>query len=117
MHEMLKPTEADVARLKDDTPVLMVLIDTEEEFDWSQPLARENIGTTTIAVSGLSVGTIIWVIRAGSLAASVLTWLPAWQFIDPLPVLQASLNSDEDESLSEIIDRCDDSPENATSTE
>jgi hypothetical protein len=46
---MLNPTRSDVAILTDETPLLMVLIDTEEEFDWSRPLARENVGTTTIA--------------------------------------------------------------------
>ena len=46
---MLNPTGSDVATLLDDTPLLMVLIDTEEEFDWSRPLGRENTGTTTIA--------------------------------------------------------------------
>ena len=28
--------------------VLMVLIDTEEEFDWSRPVARENTGVRSI---------------------------------------------------------------------
>lgn len=30
------------------TPVLLVVLDTEEEFDWSAPLARENRGVTAI---------------------------------------------------------------------
>jgi hypothetical protein len=46
---MLSPTGSDTATLADDTPLLMVLIDTEEEFDWSKPLARDNTGTATIA--------------------------------------------------------------------
>ena len=32
----------------DDTPRLMVLIDTEEEFDWARPLARENTGVISM---------------------------------------------------------------------
>jgi hypothetical protein len=33
---------------RDMMPRLMVVIDTEEEFDWSQPLARENTAVTAI---------------------------------------------------------------------
>lgn len=32
----------------DGTPLLLVVIDTEEEFDWSQPFSRNNIGATSI---------------------------------------------------------------------
>lgn len=33
-------------------PLLMVVVDTEEEFDWSLPHSRENIGVTAIAGQG-----------------------------------------------------------------
>ncbi len=33
----------------DTPPLLMVIIDTEEEFDWHQPLARENRGVSSMA--------------------------------------------------------------------
>lgn len=46
---MLRPDEWDVAAVRDGVPTLMVLIDTEEEFDWSRPLARENTGVTAMA--------------------------------------------------------------------
>lgn len=39
---MLNPNTWRLTKLADDVPTLMVLIDTEESFDWSQPLAREN---------------------------------------------------------------------------
>lgn len=29
-------------------PQLLVVVDTEEEFDWSRPLARENVGTRSV---------------------------------------------------------------------
>jgi hypothetical protein len=32
------------AMLRDATPRLLVMVDTEEEFDWSQPFDRSNIG-------------------------------------------------------------------------
>jgi hypothetical protein len=39
--------------------------------------------TTTL----LSVGYVIWCIRGGSLIATLLTTLPLWRWLDPLPVL------------------------------
>jgi hypothetical protein len=35
----------------------------------------------------MSVGYVIWCIRGGSLVATLLTTLPLWRWLDPLPVL------------------------------
>jgi hypothetical protein len=41
------------ARLPEDLPPrLLVVVDTEEEFDWSRPHARENTSVTAIAAQG-----------------------------------------------------------------
>jgi hypothetical protein len=41
------PRPADRARLAPGArPVLLVVVDTEEEFDWSQPFDRRNVGVT-----------------------------------------------------------------------
>jgi hypothetical protein len=37
------------AALPDATPRLLVMVDTEEEFDWSQPFDRRNIGVSHLA--------------------------------------------------------------------
>ena len=58
--------------------------------------------SVTIA-SGLSVGYVFWILRSGTLLASVITSLPAWRYIDPLPVLD-SLNDDEIENDSETLE-------------
>lgn len=42
------------------------------------------------AVGSLSVGYVIWLVRGGVLMSSMLSALPAWQMVDPLPVLAAS---------------------------
>ncbi len=39
---------ADLSRLG-DAPRLLIVIDTEEEFDWSRPLSRDNTAVTAIA--------------------------------------------------------------------
>jgi hypothetical protein len=67
------------------------------------------VGSAMAASSSLTVGYVIWTIRGGLLASSVLAHLPAWQFVDPLVVLESEKSSrvedDEDEeSLGSIID-------------
>jgi len=51
---MLCPDEWEIADVHDGVPTLMVLIDTEEEFDWSKPLARNNTGVTAVAAQHLA---------------------------------------------------------------
>lgn len=46
---MLHPEEWEIAAIKDDVPTLTVLVDTEEEFDWAAPFARENNRVTAMA--------------------------------------------------------------------
>ena len=47
---MLRQSHHRPARLAPGTPpVLLVIIDTEEEFDWGQPFDRASTGTTSIA--------------------------------------------------------------------
>ena len=65
------------------------------------------VGTTAMVASGFSVSYVIWLIRGGVLVSTVLSSLPAWQFIDPLPVLSGSERGGNgekgDESLQDII--------------
>jgi hypothetical protein len=39
---------------------------------------------------GLSIGYVVWLVRGGVLMSSMLSALPAWQMVDPMPVLAAS---------------------------
>jgi hypothetical protein len=45
------------------------------------------VGTTAVSVTGLTVGYVLWLIRGGTLLASLVSSLPAWCAFDPLPVL------------------------------
>ena len=47
------------------------------------------VATGVGLTGGLSIGYVIWLIRGGVLVSSMLSALPAWQMIDPLPVLAA----------------------------
>lgn len=51
---MLDQTQHTPARLPaGHPPVLVVVVDTEEEFDWSQPFSRDNTSTQSIAAQPL----------------------------------------------------------------
>ncbi len=47
------------------------------------------MASSTAAASGLSIGYVVWLVRGGVLMSSMLSALPAWQMIDPLPVVAA----------------------------
>jgi len=44
----------------------------------------------TVVSTGASIGYVLWLARGGALAASLLSALPAWTSLDPLPVLAQS---------------------------
>lgn len=47
------------------------------------------IATGIGLTGGLSIGYVVWLVRGGVLVSSMLSALPAWQMMDPLPVLAA----------------------------
>jgi hypothetical protein len=68
---------------------------------------RALLGSVIAASTGLSVGYVVWLIRGGMLLSTLLSSLPAWQILDPLPILarKAKVADDEDdESLESLVD-------------
>ena len=65
------------------------------------------VGSSVAVTTGLSVGYVAWLVRGGVLLSTALSSLPAWQFIDPLPVLARTRDDGEgdgrDDSLQSII--------------
>jgi hypothetical protein len=55
---------------------------------------------------GLSAGYVVWMLKGGSLLASLLSSLPAWQLADPLAILVGKKEDedDDDDSLKTIIE-------------
>jgi len=65
-------------------------------------IGKVYLGSAIVSSIGLSVGYVVWLLRGGMLLGSLLSSLPAWQILDPLPILarkKAKDHSDEDESL------------------
>ena len=50
------------------------------------------IGSSILATGGVSIGYVVWLVRGGVLMSSMMSALPAWQMVDPLPVLAAARN-------------------------
>ncbi len=63
--------------------------------------------------TSLSIGYVLWLLRGGILLSSLLTSLPAWRYIDPLPVLMHSESTRQtdttgDDSLEAMIQQGED---------
>jgi hypothetical protein len=73
------------------SPMTQSLADMHEQITGQGDVVRLVAGTAVVSL-GLSVGYVLWVLRAGYLLSSMLSSMPAWQFVDPLPILNMSLN-------------------------
>jgi hypothetical protein len=63
-------------------------------------------GSAIVSSVGLSVGYVVWLLRGGMLLGTLLSSLPAWQILDPLPILARKKDgdhADDDESLESIL--------------
>ena len=84
------------------------LDDVKKEMAGEIAFNKTVMGSAIAVSTGLSVGYVVWLIRGGMLLSSLLSSIPAWQILDPLPVLAGRRGEDElddDESLASIIDR------------
>ena len=69
--------------------------------------SRIILGSSISLTSGLSVGYFLYLLRGGAIMSSMLTSLPAWRFVDPLPILNSLGDSDDtdNESLQTIVSK------------
>ncbi len=78
----------------------------KEELGQEIMIGNTILGSAIAASVGLSAGYVVWMLKGGSLLASVLSSLPAWQLADPLAILVGKKDDedDDDESLETIIE-------------
>jgi hypothetical protein len=70
---MLRKTNHTSARLEPGTrPVLIVIVDTEEEFDWTKPFDRNSVGTSSIGAQPLMHESVYD--RLGIVPTYVIDW-------------------------------------------
>lgn len=79
--------------------------DIRNELQQASESRDTAMGGMFTVTAGLSAGYVVWLARSGILLSSVLSSLPAWRFIDPLPVLSGAQAEgvDDDESLEEMV--------------
>ena len=79
----------------------------EQELNKSNSAPYLFAGSFAGVSGALSVGYVMWTVRGGLLATSLLAHLPAWSFVDPLLVLNEMDDDDEedDDSLEEMLDK------------
>ena len=77
-----------------------------QEGEWETLVVE----TTTVAGTTLTVGYIVWLLRSGSVVFGLISSLPAWTMMDPLPILESGLANltdgeaiDDDDSLQGIL--------------
>jgi len=92
------------------TKFIQELNKVEGEFEFEGAVPEWATGTAVATTAGVSVGYIVWMMRSGYVMASVLSTMPVWQNIDPLPVLAAleAADDSDDDSLETMIDRASD---------
>jgi Cadherin-like/Cadherin domain len=74
-----------------------------------QRQSKEAIAASAMLSAGLSVGYVLWLARGGVLVASLMSALPAWAMVDPLPVLaQLKRGDDEPDDGTGDADNADD---------
>jgi hypothetical protein len=84
-------------------------LDAVQEEMGNEILIGKTVVGSAIATSvGLSAGYVVWMLKGGSLLASVLSSLPAWQLADPLAILVGTKgdedeDDDDDDTLETII--------------
>lgn len=80
--------------------------EVHEEAEVEKVIVRSVLAVTI----GLSIGYVVWLVRAGVLLSSILSSLPAWLLVDPLPVLGylgkgPKDDEDDDESLESVVSK------------
>lgn len=84
------------------------LDDVKKEMANDHQLNKVYLGSAIVSSVGLSVGYVVWLIRGGMLLSTLLSSIPAWQILDPLPILARKRDgdqSDDDESLETLLDQ------------
>ena len=95
------------------TVAAMAAPEVRQALDEARERAHEDVkiearvaGSVFVVSTGLSVGYVLWLLRGGALIASLLSSLPAWRLVDPLPVLGSMggrAGDEDDDSLEDLV--------------
>jgi hypothetical protein len=72
----------------------------------SQIKVEHKVVGSTVAITGaMSVGYVMWLLRGGLLLSSLLSSMPAWHVIDPMPVLARGNRRPDDDGGDDPLER------------
>ena len=86
--------------------LLKSLDQVKEEMTGDTHFVKTLVGSAIAVSSSLTAGYVIWLLRSGILFSSVLSSMPAWRILDPLPILARTGDEDDpddEESLETIL--------------
>ncbi|WP_310463386.1 cadherin domain-containing protein [Sphaerotilus sp.] len=80
-------TELDLWGARSGTSLAEQLDQLRQQVAEAQQAGMVSLASTALVSTGLSVGYVIWLVRGGVLMTSLMSVVPAWAGMDPLPVL------------------------------
>jgi hypothetical protein len=78
-----------------------------ESIKSGEAVEQQVVGFSVAAGTTVSAGYVIWLLRGGVLATSLMSSLRAWRFVDPLPVLtrfKGGDKEDDDENVDDSLE-------------
>ncbi len=77
-----------------------------DQFTGALEIEQTVVGSAFAVTTGLSVGYVVWLTRGGLLLASLVSSMPAWQLMDPTPILASLAGgmTEDGESLEELLE-------------
>ena len=95
--------KSEIQSLLDSSGFLRDLDQVRDAFDGATASEKTYMASSIAASTGLSIGYVFWLLRSGVLLTALLSTVPAWQFVNPLLVLDTpskhklKINPDEPE--------------------
>ena len=75
----------------------------QKELKHGEHSLKMTAGGAAVASMAVTVGYVLWTLKGGYLMASLMSQLPAWRFVDPLPIfdgvmVESTKESDEQDA-------------------
>ena len=97
--------ESEISRSLREARLEQVFSQLRDTVNDESRSTRQEVAVAIATGTSLTIGYVAWLIRGGVLVSSLLTSMPAWRLLDPLPILGnvKSRGSDDDDSLESMV--------------
>ena len=97
--------ESEISRSMREARLEQVFSQLRDTVNDESRSTRQEVAVAIATGTSLTIGYVAWLIRGGVLVSSLLTSMPAWRLLDPLPILGnvKSRGSDDDDSLESMV--------------